>query len=327
MDIYVMPTSIISYETNLKLRQRIHQLGLLQLQSDMLQTPQALKRGVRAASPQVAEVMTAVKGKPVEKMITKLKDNVAAKKLQAAPKKESTTVSQFKVKDKVSQLDKGKVALPPRIPKPRMMLKEKHLLKPVAKLAGGIASASGSMTPSRSAAVRAQKVTKTTKAPVKEDLIATAVEEVKKEAVELEQKIAKETVEEPLARSSPRRNPGSAVKKEEYSLGENVQPLGTPKSATPSKAESGSAKKGAALTPSPARPVIGKRKRLVLNEMNDASTVNKASPMLKQILVKKIKANEEFEEETGDDEDQEPRNHDGWLSRVWKGVTTSLFLM
>lgn len=316
-------------DNSCQLRQRIHQLGLLTLQSEMLETPQALKRGVRAASPKVAEVVSAVKGKPVEKIITKLKDNVAAKKLQTAAK-EPSTVSQFKVKDKVSQLDKTKAALPPRVPQPRMMLKEKPTMKPVVKSLGGIAAPSGSMTPSRSAAVRAQKVSKTTKAPVKEYIVSAAVADVKKEVMELEKsrKLMKEKSEEPIARSSPRRITSSAVKHEEYSLGENVQPAGTPKTATPSKTvESASAKKAAALTPSPARPVIGKRKRLVLNEMNDASSLNKGSPMLKRVLTKKIKANDEFEEEDTEDEDQEPQNRDGWLSRVWKGVTTSLFLM
>ena len=281
----------------------MHQLGLT-VNSEMLQTPAT----TAIPSPSVAKMVSAVKGKPVEKFVDQLRASVATQKMERAQSMlaQKGSVKKRQVQDKVQKFEIKK-ELPPKIALPKMKLKETVILPKVAP-------SSVAMTPARSAAIRAQKVTKTRVSSLKPETVS---ENNQENEVLVVQKPLVKVSEEPVIRSSPRRKTLAEVE-----IKNDVAAVKTPLEKSTVK----SLKEQVPLTPSPAKATIGKRKR-VLEEVRSTDK--------KMTQSKRLNLEIPFEEEEELDlENQEVQEFDldaqaeaSWLYRVFKGVTTTLFFI
>lgn len=76
----------------------MHQLGLDNT-SQILQTPSDVKKSVKKESPTVGVMVSALKGKPVEKKIQVLKENVQNKKKMMTRSYAKNTIKKVSVMD------------------------------------------------------------------------------------------------------------------------------------------------------------------------------------------------------------------------------------
>ena len=224
-----------------EIRKRISELGLSpgvesELVSELQQTPTTKKdmKKKNTDTPAIGKVVSALKEKPVTKIIDQMKQELDLKKLAQKNKNANASVSQFRVKDKVQKME-SLPSRPPRIAKPRMTLKE-----PVFNPKPLVVSESLGMTPSRNAALKAKKASK---AKLTKNYVEPV--EMKKDKNPIEK-----TQNEVISRSSPRLQSKSSLMLEDENI--QVKNVETPR-------KNGSSK--TLVTPSPAKPVIGKRKR------------------------------------------------------------------